>query len=40
MEEILETKLDLTGIEVGQGIDNYQETLEEMTEVAVGQDQV
>lgn len=37
--EILGTKEDLTGLKVGQRIENFQKILEEMTEVALGQDQ-
>ena len=39
IEEISGTPADLTGIEVGQGISGFQDILEKMTKVAVGQDQ-
>ena len=38
MDEISGTTVDLTGTEVSQGIDSFQEILEEMTEVPVSQD--
>ena len=38
-QEISGKTAELIGIEVGQGIDIYQEILEEITEVTIGQDQ-